>query len=286
MQPKPLSMQWLFSNALWLLAVIIVTILVLLGLVKLLFRNMESEKLTMYLDFTKWIVVSVALVIIATVIDSSLKDRQAGINEIKQYDTYVNLVIQADGIGQRWRLAQYFSKVTASKNLRDRWIDYFQIVETEYLDSLKKQVALLAEAKRLDSLSKLPGSQGDTALKKQIEINDQQMRNLGKELSTSTWSSVKPDDGAAKFERQGFGFLLQRDVEGAITAFNNAEQNITGYHMVYDIWNYLRDRENRSALSDSKNDAAWKKAYTDILRNFSWKMPADIKDKMNELSRN
>jgi len=279
-------MQWLFTNALWLLAVIIVTILVILGLVKLLFRNMESEKLTMYLDFTKWIVVSVALVIISTVIESAVKDREHGLNEIKQYDTYVQLVIQADGIGQRWRLAQYFSKVTASEKLRDRWSDYFQIVETEYLDSLKKQVALLAEAKRLDSLSKLPSYLGDTALKEQIEINDQQRRNLGKELSTSTWSSVRQDDGAAKFERQGFEFLFQRDVEGAITAFNNAEQNTNGYHMVYDIWNYLRGRENRLALSDSKNDAVWKKTYTDILKNFSWKMPADIKDKMNELSKN
>ena len=277
-------MQWLFSNALWLLAVIIVTIVVILGLVKLLFRNMESEKLTMYLDFTKWIVVSVALVIIATVIDSSLKDREAGINEIKQYDTYVQLVIQADGIGQRWRLAQYFSKVTASKNLRDRWIDYFKLVETEYLDSLKKQADLFVEAKRLDSLSKLPKYQNDSALKEQLAINTQKIQTLSKDLSTSSWSAIKADDGASKFERQGFESLFQRDVDGAIAAFNNAEQNTNGYHMVYDIWNYLR--KNKPGLSNAANDAAWKKAYTDILNDFSWKMPADIKDKMNELSRN
>lgn len=245
---------------------------------------MEGEKLNTYLDFTKWIVVSVALVIIANVIDSSLKDREAGINEIKQYDTYVNLVIQADGIGQRWRLAQYFSKVTASERLRDRWTDYFKLVETEYLDSLKKQAELLAEARRLDSMSKLPKYQDDSVLKEQLAINTQKIQNLSRDLNTSSWSTTKTDDGAEKFEREGFEFLLQKNVEGAITAFNNAEQKTTGYHMVYDIWNYLR--KNKAALSDANNNTAWKNAYTDILKNFSWKMPADIQDKMIELSRN
>src|SRR5258705_1156723 len=276
-------MQWLFSNALWLLAVIIVTILEILGLVKLLFKKLEGEKLNTYLDFTKWVVVSVALVIIATVIDSSLKDREAGINEIKQYDSYVQLVIQADGIGQRWRLAQYFSKVTASKNLRDRWIDYFKLVETEYLDSLKKQADLLAEAKRLDSLSKLPKYQDDSIIRQQLEINTQKIRSLGKELNTSSWGAVKADDRAEKFERQGFEFLFQRDVEGAIAAFNNAEQSTNGYHSVYDIWSYLR--KNRSELSNSANDAPWKKAYVDILNKFSYGMPVDIKEKVNDLSK-
>ncbi len=275
-------MQWQFSDAFKLLVFIIVTIVIILGLVRLLFKNMEGEKLATYLDFTKWIVVSVALVIIANVVDSSLKDREAGINEIKQYDTYVELVIQADRIGQRWRLAQYFSKVTASERLRDRWSDYFKIVESEYLDSMHKQAELFAEAKRLDSLSKLPKYQDDSILKEQREINHQKIQNLNQELITSTSSIAKPDEGAAKFERQGFEFLLQKDAEGAIAAFNNAEQQTNGYHMVYDIWNYLRKRPE---LKDATNAAAWKKAYADILRDFSWRMPPDIKVKLSELSK-
>jgi hypothetical protein len=265
-------MQPLFINALLLLAVIVVTVLVILGLVKLLFKSLEGDKLTLYLDFTKWIVVSVALVIIATVIDSSLKDREAGINEIKQYDSYVQMVIQTDGIAKRWRLAQYFSKVTASEKLRDRWDEYFKIVEKEYLDSLGKQRELIAQNKYLDSLLNLPQYLNDNSIIAKIETNNLKLQNLSKELNPNLEHPVKLDD-ASRFEDQGFNFLFDREVDKAIDAFSNAEKTYPSFHNVYEIINLLR--KNRSKLSDKKAKE-WRIIYQTILDKYSYRLTDDI----------
>ncbi len=55
--------------------------------------NFKFEKFKYVVDLIKWFIVSVALVIMTTIIDSGFRDRAAGIQEIQQYDKYVTDLI-------------------------------------------------------------------------------------------------------------------------------------------------------------------------------------------------
>jgi len=261
----------LILESLKYLVVIVLSVLVIAGTIRLLFNKVPGEKLSLYIDFTKWIVVSVALVIIASVVDASFKDRAAGINEIEQYDKYVNMVVANDRIGAKKRLAEFYSLVTASEKLRIRWEKYYVIVEKEFNDSVEMYQKLR------DTLSHIT----DSATKEQY-IN--RMSNLSDDLQTKVNTGIPQTKAqtAADFEGQGFTFLLDRDFEKAMEAFNNAEQSLHGYHSVYDILFYLR---NHKELASPTNEAAWKQAYKDILKKFPWGMPDDIKEKMEQASK-
>ncbi|MFZ4572535.1 MAG: hypothetical protein ACOYM0_15525, partial [Bacteroidales bacterium] len=54
----------------------------------------ELQKMKLIFDVVKWLIGSVALVIVTMVIDYGFRDRAAGLNEVKQYDNYVtNLIV-------------------------------------------------------------------------------------------------------------------------------------------------------------------------------------------------
>ena len=46
-------------------------------------------------------------------------------------------------------------------------------------------------------------------------------------------------NAAAKWERDGFTALFKKDIDGAINAFNSAQQSQNGYRMVYEIGRHL-----------------------------------------------
>jgi|GEM_PF-716011 hypothetical protein len=117
-------------------------------------KRFEFEKFKYKVELLKWFVASVVLVVITTIIDSGLKDRAEGIVEIEQYSKYVNnLIVLNDQIGPRRKLAQFFSKVTASKKLREGWVDYFKAIDTEY-NELNQEYA--DTQKKYDSLYRKP----------------------------------------------------------------------------------------------------------------------------------
>ncbi len=92
-------------------------------------------------------------------------------------------------------------------------------------------------------------------------------------------SKDQSDPNAAKlYERQGFDALLQKDVVTAIDRFTQSENAYNGYHMVYDIAQYLQ--KNQKTLG-SKDPEVWKKTYTTLLKEYSWRMPEQAKSELN-----
>lgn len=87
-------------------------------------------------------------------------------------------------------------------------------------------------------------------------------------------------DLAKKYELEGFKYLLKRDVNNAISSFRKSENSYNGFHMVYDIAFYLN--KNKNKLSDSDSEF-WKEVYLIILKDYSWKMPDDIKVELEEI---
>jgi hypothetical protein len=112
--------------------------------------NLSFEKYKYKVELFKWLIGSVALVIMTTIIDWSFKDRAAGLQEIQQYDKYATelIVLNNDPVKKRM-LAQFFSKVTPSEKLREGWGKYYQEVDDEYKDFLRKDSLAQAKLKAL-----------------------------------------------------------------------------------------------------------------------------------------
>ncbi len=64
------------------------------------------------------------------------------------YDKYVDLILEADNIEKRWKLAEYFATVTPTDRLRERWVEYQGKLQDDY-DEYKK---LLADEQKLEKL--------------------------------------------------------------------------------------------------------------------------------------
>jgi len=140
----------------------------------------ELQKLKLIFDVVKWLIGSVALVIVTMVIDYGFRDRAAGLNEVKQYDQYVtNLIVLNKEVGPRRLLAQYFSYVLPSAQLRTCWQNYYSVVNTEYQAMVKKDSILEVKLKGFMTMKSVNAEQ-------QIEFEalDKQKHYTEKELYT------------------------------------------------------------------------------------------------------
>lgn len=245
-------------------------------------KKLDFEKYKIKVELFKWLIGSVALVLITTIIDFSFKDRTAGLAEMLQYDKYVTeLIVLNKDPGQKRMLAQFFSNVTASEKLKDGWQDYFKEIDKEYK-------AYIAPVLKNDSIIKgkyyllLNRDSLSDEQKKEKQFYELQIEENKKVLNPEIilpGSISKDYKIALDWEIKGFNFLLNKDVQNAITAFRNSEEAYNSFHQVYEIANYLSKHETK--LKD-KNSAYWDTALKTIGREYSWKMPLEIKKKLLE----
>lgn len=143
--------------------------------------GLSFEKYKYKIDLFKWLIGSVALVIMTTIIDWGFKDRAAGLQEIQQYDKYATelIILNNDPVKKRM-LAQFFSKVTPSEKLRDGWEKYYQEVNAEYREFLKKDS--IAQAK-LTELANKDASQLSESQKMEKEKAEQTVRETQRIIS-------------------------------------------------------------------------------------------------------
>lgn len=82
-------------------------------------------------------------------------------------------------------------------------------------------------------------------------------------------------------ERRGFSALLERDIETAIRAFEEAVELWPEYHNVSEILKLLT--EWRADLSDAQSPR-WKELYRTVLADLSWGMPGDLRPEFRSLA--
>ena len=104
--------------------------------------------------------------------------------------------------------------------------------------------------------------------------------NLEKELEPikTSISSIKTNETnnfelAKQYERDAFNSLFDKKIDAAIISFQKAEDSSNGYKSVYEIRRYLK--------SLPQTNLNWKKIYTKIAKDFSYKLSKDIIEKLN-----
>lgn len=237
---------------------------------------MTDERLKIWIDLGKWAVVSVGLVIMTKIIDTGFRDREVGINEIKEYDKYVSLVTDNSKISERRLLAQYFAHVTPSDKLKEGWTAYFETVDQEY------QALMEAKERKQNELAEIVQSSDSANLPMaKIQQLEQEIQTMNDELTPTFKKRVETNnyEQALNWERIGFENLLDRNLDQAIQAFENSENSYATFHQVYEIARFLRNRKNSG---ERQNDTFWLDIYQKVVDNYSWKMPEDIKTQLEE----
>lgn len=197
------------------------------------------------IELIKWFIGSVVLVVITLIIDTGFREREAEVREMQVYDKYVDIILSADNIEQRWKLSQYFSIVTPSDRLRQRWIAYKDTIQADYFLWRKSEYT-------------------DTS---QVVVESRPLVSKGG-LSAPDW------------ETKGFTSLINRDINSAITNFQMAETSYPSYHNCFEISQYLI--KNRNNIT---SDRDWKDLYSKILKDWSWGLNGRIKLRLKELSK-
>lgn len=212
-------------------------------------------------DIIKWFIGSIVIVIVTLIIESGFKERETGIEEMKIYNEYVDIILKADNIEERWKLAEYFAIVTPTQRLRERWVNYQNILAPDYkrykgLDSVEAEIVSNPNEYMMDSLV----------------IIQEEKKTLGGSLVHKSNFQL-----AEQYESAGYEALLNKDISEAIKNFKLSEDYYNGYHQVYEIYLYLLKKKKQLANSTLEE---WKSVYTDILNKYSWKMPDEYKTKL------
>jgi len=184
--------------------------------------RISNKNLDKIIQFSKWYIVSVAIVFSAKIVESSFTERETGIKEMQVYDKYVETILEADNIESRWKLAEYFSTVTPTQRLRERWVAYKNSIEKDYLKfkELKNQeFALLSK----DSLTE----------DQKGELNNIQLKKAGFEgklvdVKTGKWAVMFTADTDLEQSKWEQGLLIKAGIEDPkIYLKNNHYQTVS-----------------------------------------------------------
>ena len=108
-------------------------------------EGVQQATIDKLIEMAKWYIVSVGIVVGATIVTNAFKERDADVQEIAVFEKHVTTITKAGGIEDRWLLAQYFSMVAPKGDLRDSWTLYRESIKPE----VEKYVASKAEEDRL-----------------------------------------------------------------------------------------------------------------------------------------
>lgn len=116
---------------------------------------MSEERFKAWLTFWQFVLGTVVVGLASMFISHQIQTREVEIKEQEANAKFLEQALQED-VGVRRRLAQYFSHVTRSEKLRERWREYSKIVESEYQATLaeKERVQEKIENKNTDAVTR------------------------------------------------------------------------------------------------------------------------------------
>jgi len=160
--------------------------------------------------------------------------------------------------------------------IENREIDAFGLKIGKQLDDVSSNYKA-----ELETLKTSIKNSKDSLLLKKVEIIEINLEReltqvkqtaLNKEAPSST---IARKTKVAKLEHDGFIAIINRDQNGAISAFSEASNLWPDYHNVSEIEKLLK--KNKPHLSNDKSEDAWNRVIKTISEQYSWGMPNDIR---------
>lgn len=157
---------------------------------------MEIERLKIWLGFAKFFLGTFAIGLIATLINWQIQNRTLEQEELAQRKALQHAEMDSMGkwlekasvpdIESRRRLAQYFSHVLVSEQLRTRWTAYYEVIDGEYQEKLREKKQLELKLSKVDPEE---NQEEFNLLKSQFEAVNASLR-LPESISSKLISSV------------------------------------------------------------------------------------------------
>ena len=239
------------------------------------------EAMRLKLGFAKFIIGTVAVSVLTAVLNWQIQNKRLESEIIAKENEFVaQFITQAidKDLEMRRDFAEYFTRVSPSKNARDRWDSYRTWVARQLQAANEKEleIAQLREtrarlneeiASLADSKARLSKAQEYDQIQSKLMIRQQELASIRSD------ATIKKADfsAASQLERQGFELLLSRDFLGAQQSFEAAERAYPEFHQVYEIAQLLRREQSR--LSEPE---VQKRVLTRIISDYGWKAPADL----------
>lgn len=210
--------------------------------------NEKKSFLEKYAELIKWFISNVVIIVVTIIIDNGFKKRSAGIQEMQAFDKYVEIILKADNIEERWKLSEFFSTVTPTNRLREKWISYKKLISTDYekfKDLKDKEFALSEEVKQgksVDAIKKL------NKVKKQLEPYEQKLADLisfkmPEPIIDKKYSASDDNNSVYKNPQ----LQDSKELDNRLKAFKEEIQKSAGNDMRYkidDVFNKSRDINN------------------------------------------
>jgi len=236
---------------------------------------MDNNENSKRIDLLKWFINTVVIGLLTFFFTWVLNERKQGVEEIKVYNTYVELVTKVDGLAERRLLAEFFSNVTVSNKLKEGWENYYDILDEQYKIELAKQDSII---NKIDSST----IKGKVELENALLVKNK-IKNKGLTSPIIPTKNISSNNYelALKNELEGFNYLLEKNIEDAISAFSRSENAYNSFHQVYEIAKYLKDKKDLI-----RDDKFWQRTYRDLIENYSWKMPDSIKSEFEKRTKN
>jgi hypothetical protein len=153
------------------LAAIVVLVTYLLGV----YSKIEGTRFEKITEVGKWFIISVAIAVSAAIVADNFREREQDVKEMDVFDKYVSTIIEANGIEKRWLLAEYFSHVAPSGELRKAWSQYRAHIEPQLAEfrSNNQKIAEIAskEEKSVEEVNALAELQTKNAPLRESLIN-------------------------------------------------------------------------------------------------------------------
>ncbi len=156
-------------------------------------------------------------------------------------------------------------------------IEEISEITTEELEEIRQSVAELI-ARSEDPEIRQAAEKIDQRLENLAANLDEEVDELREDVLETQAGGVEEhsqseEDDASRLEEEGFAYLAERDLEGALTSFKGARDAWPEYHNVSEIYRLLNSRE--SDLKEGSEEArqqAWEDVLRKILEEYSWGM--------------
>jgi len=113
-------------------------------------KSIENANIDKIIELGKWFIVSVAIVLSASIVNDGFREREQDIKEIQVFDKYTNIILEADGVEKRRLLCEYFASVSPEGPIKKAWEKYKIVIDGHVAELREAEKKALVIAKKAE----------------------------------------------------------------------------------------------------------------------------------------